>query len=113
MDGIFTVWQNVVQLEEVYAHVFQSMFFSRGNATIDSFEKERKEAVFRSDLYYRVLERDKMTVFDDWNLTLLLERREARKEEGEAFVPYLFSAETLGEDIDRILTAYRSADYGA
>ena len=34
---------NVVQLEEVYAHVFQSMFFSQGNATIDSFEKERKE----------------------------------------------------------------------
>ena len=32
---------------------------------------------------------------------------------GEALVPYIFSAETMGEDIDRILTAYRSADYGA
>ena len=56
---------------------------------------------------------EKQAVFDDWNLTLLLERREARKEEGEAFVPYIFSAETMGEDIDRILTAYRSVDYGA
>ena len=25
----------------------------------------------------------------------------------------IFSAETMGEDIDRILTAYRSVDYGA
>ena len=54
-----------------------------------------------------------MAGFVDWNLSLFLDGREARKEEGEAFVPYLFSVETLGEDIDRILTAYRSADYGA
>ena len=33
---------------------------------------------------------EKQAVLDDWNLTLLLERREARKEEGEAFVPYIF-----------------------
>ena len=41
--------ENVVQLEEVYAHVFQSMFFSQGNATIDSFEKERKELSFSKE----------------------------------------------------------------
>jgi len=46
-------------------------------------------------------------------MTLLLERREAREKEGEAFVPYIFAAETLGQDIDRILTAYRSTHYGA
>ena len=104
--------ENVVQLEEVYAHVFQSMFFSRGNATIDSFEKERKEQ-FSEVIYITEYWKEKDAVFDDWNLTLLLERREARKEEGEALVPYIFSAETMGEDIDRILTAYRSVDYGA
>lgn len=104
--------ENVVQLEEVYAHVFQSMFFSRGNATIDSFEKERKEQ-FSEVIYITEYWNEKQAVLDDWNLTLLLERREARKEEGEALVPYIFSAETMGEDIDRILTAYRSADYGA
>lgn len=101
-----------MQLEEVYAHVFQSMFFSRGNATIDSFEKERKEQ-FSEVIYITEYWNEKQAVLDDWNLTLLLERREARKEEGEALVPYIFSAETMGEDIDRILTAYRSADYGA
>ena len=104
--------ENVVQLEEVYAHVFQSMFFSQGNATIDSFEKERKEQ-FSEVIYITEYWNEKQAVFDDWNLTLLLERREARKEEGEALVPYIFSAETMGEDIDRILTAYRSVDYGA
>ena len=103
---------NAMQLEEVYAHVFQSMFFSQGNATIDSFEKERKEQ-FSEVIYITEYWKEKEAVFDDWNLTLLLERREARKEEGEALVPYIFSAETMGEDIDRILTAYRSADYGA
>lgn len=103
---------NAMQLEEVYAHVFQSMFFSQGNATIDSFEKERKEQ-FSEVIYITEYWNEKQAVLDDWNLTLLLERREARKEEGEAFVPYIFSAETMGEDIDRILTAYRSADYGA
>ena len=103
---------NAMQLEEVYAHVFQSMFFSQGNATIDSFEKERKEQ-FSEVIYITEYWNEKQAVFDDWNLTLLLERREARKEEGEALVPYIFSAETMGEDIDRILTAYRSADYGA
>ena len=103
---------NAMQLEEVYAHVFQSMFFSQGNATIDSFEKERKEQ-FSEVIYITEYWNEKQAVFDDWNLTLLLERREARKEEGEALVPYIFSAETMGEDIDRILTAYRSVDYGA
>lgn len=87
------------------------VFFS-GNATIDSFEKERKEQ-FSEVIYITEYWNEKQAVLDDWNLTLLLERREARKEEGEAFVPYIFSAETMGEDIDRILTAYRSADYGA
>ena len=81
-------------------------------ATIDSFEKERKEQ-FSEVIYITEYWNEKQAVFDDWNLTLLLERREARKEEGEALVPYIFSAETMGEDIDRILTAYRSADYGA
>ena len=103
---------NAMQLVEVYAHVFQSMFFSQGNATIDSFEKERKEQ-FSEVIYITEYWNEKQAVFDDWNLTLLLERREARKEEGEALVPYIFSAETMGEDIDRTLTAYRSADYGA
>ena len=88
------------------------MFFSQGNATIDSFEKERKEQ-FSEVIYITEYWKEKEAVFDDWNLTLLLERREARKEEGEALVPYIFSAETMGEDIDRILTAYRSVDYGA
>lgn len=73
--------ENVVQLEEVYAHVFQSMFFSQGNATIDSFEKERKEQ-FSEVIYITEYWNEKQAVFDDWNLTLLLERREARKEEG-------------------------------
>ena len=74
--------------------------------------KERKEQ-FSEVIYITEYWNEKQAVLDDWNLTLLLERREARKEEGEALVPYIFSAETMGEDIDRILTAYRSADYGA
>lgn len=45
-------------------------------------------------------------------MTLLLERKEARKPEGEQVVPYLFSPETLGEDVDRILTGYRGERYG-
>ena len=35
---------NAMQLEEVYVHVFHSVFFSQGSATITSFEEERKEA---------------------------------------------------------------------
>ena len=59
------------------------------------FEKERKEQ-FSEVIYITEYWNEKQAVFDDWNLTLLLERREARKEEGEALVPYIFSAETMG-----------------
>ena len=103
---------NAVQLEEVYAHVFHSVFFSQGSATITSFEEERKEA-FSEVIYITDYWNEQKDIVADWNMTLLLERREAREKEGEAFVPYIFAAETLGQDIDRILTVYRSTHYGA
>ena len=102
---------NAMQLEEVYVHVFHSVFFSQGSATITSFEEERKEA-FSEVIYITDYWNEQKDIVADWNMTLLLERREAREKEGEAFVPYIFAAETLGEDIDRILTAYRSTHYG-
>ena len=103
---------NAMQLEEVYVHVFHSVFFSQGSATITSFEEERKEA-FSEVIYITDYWNEQKDIVADWNMTLLLERREAREKEGEAFVPYIFAAETLGQDIDRILTAYRSTHYGA
>lgn len=103
---------NAMQLEEVYVHVFHSVFFSQGSATITSFEEERKEA-FSEVIYITDYWNEQKDIVADWNMTLLLERREAREKEGEAFVPYIFAAETLGQDIDRILTAYRSIHYGA
>ena len=103
---------NAMQLEEVYVHVFHSVFFSQGSATITSFEEERKEA-FSEVIYITDYWNEQKDIVADWNMTLLLERREAREKEGEAFVPYIFAAETLGQDIDRILTAYRSTYYGA
>lgn len=103
---------NAVQLEEVYAHVFHSVFFSQGSVTITSFEEERKEA-FSEVIYITDYWNEQKDIVADRNMTLLLERREAREKEGEAFVPYIFAAETLGQDIDRILTAYRSTHYGA
>lgn len=103
---------NAMQLEEVYVHVFHSVFFSQGSATITSFEEERKEA-FSEVIYITDYWNEQKDIVADWNMTLLLERQEAREKEGEAFVPYIFAAETLGQDIDRILTAYRSTHYGA
>lgn len=102
--------ENVVQLEEVYGLVFHSEFFANGNPTVLSIEDEKKE-IFSEILYITDYLDKKIPVFDDWNMTLLLERREARKTEGEWVVPYLFAPETLGEDVDRILTGYRGEDY--
>lgn len=102
--------ENIVQLEEVYGLVFHSQFFAEGNPTILSMAEEKKE-VFSEILYITDYWDKKMAVTEDWNLTLLLERREARKSEGEWIVPYLFAPETLGEDVDRILTGYRGTNY--
>lgn len=102
--------ENVVQLEEVYGLVFHSEFFAKGNPTVLSLENEKKE-IFSEILYITDYLDKKTTVSDDWNMTLLLERKEARKTEGEWVVPYLFAPETLGEDVDRILTGYRGEEY--
>lgn len=107
----FHTVENAVQLEEIYGLVFQSEFFAEGSPTVLSLEEEKKEMF--SELFYITDYLDKkMTVPDSWNMTLLLERREARKAEGEWVVPYLFAPETLGEDVDRILTGYRGESYG-
>lgn len=103
--------ENVVQLEEVYGLVFRSEFFVEGKPTVFSIEEEKRE-VFSELLYITNYWDKKMSVIDnDWETTLLLERREARKAEGEWIVPYLFAPETLGEDVDRILTGYRGGNY--
>lgn len=101
---------NAVQLEEVYGLVFHSEFFAKGSPTVLSL-KEKKE-MFSEMLYITDYWDEKVTEMDEWNLTLLLERKEARKPEGEQIIPYLFAPETLGEDVDRILTGYRGGQYG-
>lgn len=108
--NFYTV-ENALQLEEVYGLVFHSTFFARGNPTVASLEEEKRE-MFSELLYITDYWDEKVTGLDEWNMTLLLERKEARKPEGEQVVPYLFSPETLGEDVDRILTGYRGERYG-
>ena len=108
--NFYTV-ENAMQLEEVYGLVFHSEFFAKGSPTVLSLEEEKKE-MFSELLYITDYWDGKVTGFDEWNMTLLLERKEARKPEGEQVVPYLFGPETLGEDVDRILTGYRGERYG-
>ena len=108
--NFYTV-ENALQLEEVYGLVFHSTFFARGNPTVASLEEEKRE-MFSELLYITDYWDEKVTGLDEWNMTLLLERKEARKPEGEQVVPYLFSPETLGEDVDRSLTGYRGERYG-
>ena len=104
--------ENIIQLEEVYGLVFQSEFFAKGDATITSFEEEKREQ-FSELIYITNYWKGEVPEMDGWNLTLLLERREARKTENELLLPYLFAPETLGEDVDRIMTGYRGGSYGA
>lgn len=104
--------ENIIQLEEAYGLVFQSEFFAQGDASIASFEEEKREQ-FSELIYITDYWNTEMPEMDDWNLTLLLERREVRKRENEALIPYLFAPETLGEDVDRIMTGYRGGSYGA
>ena len=108
--NFYTV-ENAVQLEEVYGLVFHSEFFAKGSPSVLSLEEEKKE-MFSELLYITDYWDGKVTGLDEWNMTLLLERKEARKPEGEQVVPYLFAPETLGEDVDRILTGYRGGHYG-
>ena len=108
--NFYTV-ENAMQLEEVYGLVFHSEFFAKGSPTVFSLEEEKKE-MFSELLYITDYWDGKVTGLDEWNMTLLLERKEARKPEGEQVVPYLFAPETLGEDVDRILTGYRGERYG-
>ena len=108
--NFYTV-ENAVQLEEVYGLVFHSEFFAKGSPTVLSLEEEKKE-MFSELLYITDYWDGKMTGLDEWNMTLLLEWKEARKPEGEQVVPYLFAPETMGEDVDRILTGYRGEHYG-
>ena len=107
--NFYTV-ENAMQLEEVYGLVFHSKFFAQGSPTVLSLEEKRE--LFSELLYITDYWDGKVTGFDEWNMTLLLERKEARKPEGEQVVPYLFAPETLGEDVDRILTGYRGERYG-
>lgn len=108
--NFYTV-ENAVQLEEVYGLVFHSEFFEKGSPTVLSLEEEKKK-MFSELLYITDYWDKKVTGLDGWNMTLLLERKEARKPEGEQVIPYLFAPETLGEDVDRILTGYRGERYG-
>lgn len=104
--------ENIIQLEEVYGLVFQSEFFAQGDSTLLSFENEKKEQ-FSELIYITDYWNVEISEMDGWNLTLLLERREARKTENELLIPYLFAPETLGKDVDRIMTGYRGGSYGA
>lgn len=108
--NFYTV-ESIFQLEEVYGLLFHSEFFSKGTATLSLLEQDEKEK-FSEILYITNYWNKKRLVIDEENITLLLERREARETEGEAMVPYLFSPETLGKDLDRILTGYRGGSYG-
>lgn len=109
-DWNFCSVENAMQLEEVYGLVFHSEFFAKGSPTVLSLEEEKRE-MFSELLYITDYWDEKVTGLDTWEMTLLLERKEARKTEGEQIVPYLFSPETLGEDVDRILTGYRGGHY--
>ena len=114
-DGKTNEWnfynvENALQLEEVYGMLFRSEFFAMGSPTVLSLEEEKKE-MFSELLYITDYWDEKVAGQDEWNMTLLLERKEARKTEGEQVVPYLFATETLGEDVDRILTGYRGGHY--
>lgn len=102
--------ENAVQLEEVYGLVFHSEFFDKGNPTVCSLADEKRE-LFSEIFYIADYWDEKQVRWDGWNMTLLLERKEARKTEGEWVVPHLFAPETLGEDLDRILTGYRGEVY--
>ena len=118
VGGIKDRWMEFLQCGKCNAvgrsicSCFSQCIFSQGSATITSFEEERKEA-FSEVIYITDYWNEQKDIVADWNMTLLLERQEAREKRGEAFVPYIFAAETLGQDIDRILTAYRSTHYGA